>query len=282
MSRFDFPDDPHQQSQYVQVDPNQPGTYVINVGRQRQRARLPGCMIALLVLLIAIPSCLGIAVGGLALAGVAGLGNIIPGVTDLFNQLGGSLVGVSSRSVANPTAYNPIAQFDEARAFAGPEAQLVDFHANGVRSDGTVDLTVTSFNAFVTYEFVNRVPPPENAPPVGAGGAADGVYYEPVRIEAFRPGTMRTISQTGGGMSVRSQVINQGLMRTAGDVTANIAGEVIPPPACSFAALWQIAIEREDAPANAVASIRYDEDGYDFNIQGVASLDFDTNCRLER
>ena len=61
---------------------------------------------------------------------------------------------------------------------------------------------------------------------------------------------------------------------------AGLDAQFVPPPRCSFAALWAQA-EQRGAPANAVATITYDTSGYDFAIRETSILlRFDSNCRM--
>src|SRR5262245_41713872 len=87
----------------------------------------------------------------------------------------------------DPTRFDPYASYAEVAAYAGPGSQLVSFDANGIRADGTLDLT-TDFYFGAHYQFVREVPPPADAPPVGAGGSADGKYHEQIDVRLARPG----------------------------------------------------------------------------------------------
>ncbi|GAB4512896.1 MAG: hypothetical protein OHK0046_13070 [Anaerolineae bacterium] len=239
----------------------------------------------------------GCSVGGCAfgcmmlipiLAGVLGIGVAIAAVfaPNLLMEVIGTVFGVETiqtRAVpGDPAQFDPIASYEAVVAFAGAEAQLISFQATQIRRDGTTDLTARYSPApYVTYRFVLPVPRPENAPPVGAGGTGAGRWYQPVNIEAFRPGQRRSVSQTGNGVSTEYQYVNEGMVRDVDDPTTNVGSGIIGTPmTCSFADFWDVALRR-DAPADAVAFISYDANGYLFSISGVGiSLRFDHNCQL--
>jgi hypothetical protein len=53
----------------------------------------------------------------------------------------------------------------------------------------------------------------------------------------------------------------------------------IPMPRCSFATLWEQALQ-DNIPAEAVARITYDESGYEFSISDLDYYaQFDMDCR---
>lgn len=180
---------------------------------------------------------------------------------------------VDTRPVpGDATAFDPIATFQEIAAYAGEGAQLIRLSAYYVKSDGTLDLTADYYPR-VDYEFAREVPPPEDAPPVGAGGSAGGKWYEFIDIDAYQPNQWRRVSG-----SQNYSYMNQGMER---DVSAprTLSSTFIPPPECSFADLWTVAMT-QDAPRDAVAVIEYDSEGYDFRISDVSiSLRFDTECQ---
>lgn len=178
----------------------------------------------------------------------------------------------------NAARFDPIAQYETVQNYAGPNAQLLEIAAYYVRSDGTLDLTA-SYGARVDYEFYRPTDAEgKEAPPLGAGGTGTDQWYQTVSVEADQPG--RTWHIESG--SSEYSFTNQGLTREWDTPQNRIPGTAIPAPECSFATLWQIALERE-APSEAVAIIRYDEDGYEFSISDTGiRLNFDTDCSLER
>lgn len=213
------------------------------------------------------------------------LSSVFGAVGDTFGGIGGlidSVSGPETRAISgNASSFDPITALAEVNGFAGEDAQLTAIYAYYVRSDGTLDLNATYSPApRVEYEFLREVPRPADAPPVGAGGTTAGQWYEPVTIEAYQPGQVRHVSQTGGGVSLEYNYTNQGLEKQVGSPTTRPSGAVVAPPECSFSQLWQVALKK-DAPTDAVAIIEYDESGYDFNISGVVHLRFNADCTLD-
>lgn len=182
---------------------------------------------------------------------------------------------VDTRPVpGDATRFDPVATFQEVAAYAGEGARLLSLTAYYVKSDGTLDLTADYYPR-VDYEFAREVPRPDDAPPVGAGGTASGQWYEPIEIDAYQPNQWRRVSG-----SQNYSYMNQGMERDVSDATTTLSGTFVAAPACSFARLWETAITR-DAPRDAVATIEYDAEGYDFRISDVSiSLRFNTNCQL--
>lgn len=180
---------------------------------------------------------------------------------------------VDTRPVpGDATRFDPIAAYAEIAAYAGEGAQLISISAYYVKSDGTLDLT-EDYYPRVSYEFAREVPRPDDAPPVGAGGSAGGKWYESIEIEAYQPNQWRRVSG-----SQNYTYMNKGMEREVNS-PQTLSVTFIPPPACSFADLWAVAMTR-DAPHDAVATIDYDVDGYDFRISDVSiSLQFDAECQ---
>jgi len=193
-----------------------------------------------------------------------------------FNKVYSQLTGVEtiqSRPVeGDPTSFDPIARFGSMQAFAGEGAQLVEFEAYYVRSDGTLDLTAT-YKPHVTAEFVVEVDAPSNAPPIGAGGG--GPWYRTVTIEAYRPNQTRQVRSS----SFSYVYTNEGMTREI-DPPRSITPMVLQPPICPLASLWQVA-QAQGAPADAVATIEYDEKGYEFYMRDSRlRLVFGPDCEL--
>ncbi len=176
--------------------------------------------------------------------------------------------------------FDPIGALPGVIAYAGDGAQLISIDAEYVRSDGTMELTATYSPApSVEYKFARKVARPDNAPPVGAGGANTGDWYEPITIDASQPGKWWSVTKTGGGVSTSYSYMNQGMERETSNPENDIADQIVPNPTCSFVDLWKVAI-KQDAPKDAVATIQYDHFGYSFTISGLAfDLRFDMNCR---
>jgi hypothetical protein len=235
--------------------------------------------------LFAASGCLAVAIaGGIGVAALGGIGVGIAAVVapNLLTGVFGKLMGVEtiqSRPVAgDPAHYDPIAGLPAMRAFAGEGAQLTQFEASFVRSDGTLDLTASyTPSPRVTTQWLVKVPPPSDAPPVGAGGL--GTWYRRVTIDAYRPGQGGRVTTRGPGGSFSYQYENEGMTRRSDAPAALREVTVLEPPRCALSKLWQVARER-GAPDEAVAVIEYTRDGYDFTIRDVRfSLAFDHGCQ---
>jgi hypothetical protein len=208
----------------------------------------------------------------------------IPNLGEIGNVIS-TAVSLTSRPetkpiAGDPTHFDPLVGLDEARTFAGDGAQLVSIVASYVRSDGTMDLNATYSPAPSTeYKFLREVPRPENAPPVGAGGTKGGKWYEPITIEVYEPGQTRHVTSFGGNISSEYTYTNQGMEKNVDDPTSNPSDDIVADPTCSFTDMWNEALKK-DAPADAVAVIEYNSDGYEFNIVGTLVLRFDENCNV--
>jgi hypothetical protein len=190
-----------------------------------------------------------------------------------FFETGGGMA--DTREVpGDATRFDPIANFATIKAYAGSGAQLTGMDAYYVRSDGTLDLTADYYPR-VDLDFVIPTTAPANAPPIGAGGSADGEWYIPVEVDIFQPGQWRKVSSSGRSYTY----MNRGMQRDVEEPTSS-ERTILPDPACSFADLWAVALTK-DAPSGAVAMIDYDASGYRFYISDVSiSLQFDMDCQL--
>ncbi len=176
----------------------------------------------------------------------------------------------------DPAHFDPLAALPAVRAYAGEDVQFISMEARFVRSDGTLDLTAESYRPEVTYTFVREVSPPADAPPLGAGGSASAIWYQTITITAYRPGQWRNVV-TG---STEYNYMNQGMERDTRDPDNDPPGAIIAEPTCGLQTLWAVALERE-APAGAVAVIRYISDSYTFTIQDTnVNLRFDDSCQM--
>jgi hypothetical protein len=96
-----------------------------------------------------------------------------------------------------------------------------------------------------------------------------------VKIQVFEPG--RTISRTINASRATFQ--NQGMIRDPGTATLS-ADKPIADPTCPMASLWKLATAGRNVPADAVAVVRYDEDGYRFTINDLKiGASFGSDCR---
>lgn len=232
---------------------------------------LIGCLIGFVIVA---------SIGCGVMAAVSAIFNInIPFMNTLMTAFTGIEAEKTEPIKTDASNFDPFVGLAQAQELAGPDAELISISALYVRSDGTMDLHA-SYNPSVDYEFIRKIPRPENAPPVGVAGSTNGQWYEPITIDAYRPGTRRSVSITSGGSRVSYSYVNEGMVRDVDSPTTTLPGKVIPAPRCTMQELWETAL-RKDAPADAVAIIDYDEEGYSFNISGVLYLNFTVDCKLK-
>jgi hypothetical protein len=155
--------------------------------------------------------------------------------------------------------------------------ELEHFQAVGVWPNGTVHVADTSFTSWVGYTFARPMAPPDDQPPLGAGGSS--VWRQIVHVTVERPGCHEVQGSALGGRSFRG---SRGVRMWEAEPEPREA-MTIPMPDCALESLWQQAIE-QGAPTPAVASITYDADGYAFLIEDTSiDIQFDEGCRpLER
>lgn len=183
--------------------------------------------------------------------------------------------------VGDVTVFDPILAIPgQVSDFAGDEVKLISLEAKFVKSDGTMDLTA-GYHARADYEFVRVLDePPADAPPVGAGGSLDDLWFEPVRVSVYDPGVVRHITSTGGNFSYSGNYVHKGMEIDVGKPVSKLSKPWVDMPVCSFGSLWTLAIGK-GAPKDAVATITYDENGYEFVIRDAKiDLLFDENCQV--
>jgi hypothetical protein len=209
------------------------------------------------------------------------LGQVVPGaklggLSDLVNsdQLLRSQFGMETSELIGiePTRFDAFAVYPQVAAFAGDNLQLVKIRAYGVRLDGTMDLMASYTPApRAEYEYIrNLAGPPPDAPPVGTGGQAGSAWQEKVKVDVFQPGQLRNSSTTNNGVGYRIQWQNRGMVRQNEKPTAAAKPEAtnLAVPTCPLTLIWQQALSR-GAPPDAIATVEYTRDGYDFSIQGT-------------
>lgn len=241
---------------------------------QPERRRF-GCSCGAVVLIIIVMFGFG-AVMAVSTIGSMDLSQMWNGVMSAFNIPVPETIAVAG-DAAN---FDAVQELDTARQLAGDDLILIGLRASYVRSDGTMDLTATynpSPRAY--YTFLRQVPRPDNAPPPGVGGAGVGDWYERLEVEAYRPGQASFVTQRSGASTLEYTYVNQGMLLDVADPQILADVEALPPPTCSFASLWQLALDR-GFPADAVAVIEYNADGYTFSITGVGRLSFNMRCNL--
>jgi hypothetical protein len=223
----------------------------------RRRALLVGCLVLALAT-------------GLVLAAL---------VFGVFRYAGNKLHG-SVPPPGDPRRFDPVASLADVTRYAGAHARLTGLRAMFVRRDGTLDLKADYRPApYVDYRFRREVAAPADAPPLGAGGSADGRWHEAIQVEVARPWRMRSVRRTGGeygGANV--QYFSRGMERRVDAPSGRAPDPALPAPACSFRQLWDEAVARGASPA-AVAIVEYERDGYTFNIPDARFvLRFDPRC----
>jgi len=203
---------------------------------------------------------------------------------DMSTQMS-DMMPESKNSIAvngDVTKFDPILALPgQVSDFAGDEAKLISLEAKFVKSDGTMDLTA-SYHARTDYKFMRQLDEaPADAPPIGAGGSLDDVWYEPVRVSAYDPGQVRHVTSMGGNYSYSGNYVHKGMEIDVGKPVSKLNDPLLDIPVCSFGSLWEKAIEK-GAPKDAVAMITYGEEGYEFVIgDAKIYLLFDDNCQLD-
>jgi hypothetical protein len=217
-----------------------------------------------------------------------------------INYLTGTLIEQTAELPGNPAAFDPIKSLPAVQAHAttgkgagnageagtGPTAELLSIDAKYVKADGTLDLTVTDpYRPRADYQFFIRDDANgKEAPPLGAGGVEGGFYHKTVSVDVYEPGQWRHVRSMGSGGSSEYSYQNKGMDRDEGSLRFDNPRPA-PLPSCTFATLWQKAIEL-GAPANALADINYSltyqgDPRYQFSISGSDyDFTFGADCRL--
>ena len=167
--------------------------------------------------------------------------------------------------------FDPIQALPDVGAMMGPSTRYWQFMAQGVRSDGTVDLTA-DYAPLVTYQsFAESA---STGAPLGAPGQA---AMQLVIVHAMRPG-WHVASRDSDGTSWR---LSRGLERSQIPWHAHTTGlPTSSSPTCPLAKLWEQAIA-QGTPADAVAQIVHNAQGYRFTIEGTSiEHRFDQGCSL--
>jgi hypothetical protein len=188
-----------------------------------------------------------------------------------------SMCGEGREVPGDPRRFDPVESYAQVAAFAGSdlELELVQISAIGVRADGTLDLEEERYDASVDYHFVRDVPPPDDAPPVGAGGG--DAWHQTVRVHLRRAGHAGTRTDQHG----TRQIITKGMQRIENDPTAGKHGKaVLAPPRCSLATAWKAA-KAAGAPPESVATVTYMANLYDLRIKNTdVHVTLDVDCTL--
>ena len=176
----------------------------------------------------------------------------------------------SFKNIKEPDRFDVHKHVKRAVEMAGPGVEYFQTTAQGVRSDGTVDLGA-SYNPTVMYQFFGE---PDEQVPVGAPG---GPLVRVVSVVAQNPGWVLVYSRPGE----RTYNWSQGLEVRESNMALSMFETAKVLPKCSFKELWAKALER-GAPADAVASITHNSVGYSFAITGTPhNYTFTHDCELK-
>lgn len=245
--------------------------------RRARRGGCAGCGCATLGILLGVGGgAIGILVAILAVAAPNVLSGLMGGALGVPMPQTRAIVGDAS-------LFDPFAAYSQAVAMVGDDAQLVSIQVSQVRADGTQDLNATYSPApDTTYKFIRKIAPPANAPPVGAGGNNGAQWYEPVSVRAYKPGSRSHTTRIGGGVSFSYDFVNEGLTATISSATTSMNDTFIDPPTCSIADFWKAGIDA-GFPADAVATVEYNAQGYSFYISGTKNrMTFDKSCKSKK
>ena len=224
-------------------------------------------------------------VAGISMGILVAIGGFVIGIWAAIDPTGNPVADIFLGDVEVETtglpgdarAFDPFEALPAVTEYAGEGARLVSIEVGLVRSDGTQDLEANyTPQPDTTYTFAREVPRPEDAPPPGAGGANTGAWFEEVTVRAYEPGQRRQVTTTTGNRRTTIRYTNKGMERTEAD-PAVATPAFVEAPACDITDLWAVAIE-QGAPADGVARVTYDADGYQFSVTGFVLLQFDQGC----
>ena len=181
------------------------------------------------------------------------------------------LTWMESRPIPGDAAnFDSIVAYEEVKAFAGDAVRLEQIRFEFVRSDGTLDL-FADYEPSVWYTFVHYLDRADNRPVGVPSSNSDNVDRSIIYVE--KPGCFES-GRTGNSVSYN---YNFGMQRRS--YVTSYDGDTADAPICDLAELWQIAIDEEEAPRDAVATISYNSEGYRFTIQETGiRLEFHQDC----
>jgi hypothetical protein len=192
------------------------------------------------------------------------------------------LCGCGMKNTTKPPGdlerFDPITTLGQVGAYAGSQPVLVSLSALHVASNGLLNLEAP-YMPQVRYEFIagaTAADVEDQATPAPGFAIALG---DRLRIDM----EVHASYHLGGTCSGRScGGTHRGMGRRAGGRVGPGGSTPVPPPTCSFAQLWRTALAH-GVPANLVANIGYDKDGYDFRVipEGYRAA-FDSNCALKK
>ena len=186
----------------------------------------------------------------------------------MFSNTCAKMMGEETYPIAgDPRRFDPFASIPDIQSKLGPGAILLQMDASFVRSDGTLDLKAT-YKPAPNADYRFRVPikdAPKDAPPVGAGRKPGDVWIQDVTVRVYEPGLRRHVTRTSGGTRSSYSYTNEGMDVERSTPQMGSLGAGLPNPKLSTKEMWEVAISK-GADRDAVARIRYEDDGYEFII----------------
>lgn len=171
----------------------------------------------------------------------------------------------SLTDIPDATRFNPLDFAAQAAQLAGPGLRYETMYFDGVKADGTVDLTA-AYEPTGAFRFMGDAKASDA--PLGARGS-DEVVRRYITFE--RPGWHT--SRNGSKRNIRW---SRGLRIYNATASPEPTTEL---PRCSLKALWDVAITR-GIPKDAVAHISHDHEGYELRINDtdLPVIEFDHDC----
>lgn len=203
----------------------------------------------------------------------------------IFSNFCARLMGEETYPISgNPSQFDPIAAIPEIRAKVSPGAVLISFNATSVRADGTIDLMATYKPApYADYTFnvpLDKAPDGQTAPPIGAGRGPDDVWIQQVTVRVYEPGQRRHVNRISGASRSSYSYTNEGMDIDRQTPRMQKLEKGIDSPKVTTKQMWAIA-EKLGANKEAVATIRFSGDTYEFRIMGTdIDLRWDENGKL--
>jgi hypothetical protein len=171
----------------------------------------------------------------------------------------------SLTDIPDATRFDPLSFAAQAAQLAGPGLRYETMYFDGVKADGTVDLTA-AYEPTGTFRFMGDAKTSDA--PLGARGS-DEVLRRYITLErpgwhTSRNGTKRNIRWSRG-------------LRVYGSTTRPEPTTELPK--CSLKKLWDAAIKR-GIPKDAVARISHDHEGYELSINNteLPTIEFNHDC----
>jgi hypothetical protein len=163
----------------------------------------------------------------------------------------------------DPANFDPIEQFGAVESYVGEPYGLVSLRVSSMRQTGTLDLTTKAYNPHAEYQFQAETKAPSDAPPPGASGSSsDGRWHAQVGVSLWRKGKSWHVTERSANVTREYTVITRGMLASEPKVNPGGPGPSLPPPKCSFGALWK-KVDPGNLPADAVLDGSYNQSGYE-------------------